>query len=246
MKKQVAIKVSHVQYSSIGQQEVTHLRALNAADALGKDLACTSAPRTSPNSYPQPVRSDGDVASWRRWVPPRRLTNLFRSSHLLRSPADVAHIIRTHNSFYFGKHFCIVFELMSTAPLRHCIDLAASNRQRGASAADRHASQENFRINAIRKVAAQLFAALTMLKRQNMIQADVKPDNILLEVQVATPAWFRHHFSFLCARCVCVRERLRALRVCVCGLIALSEAGITACSLSLLSALVDTPSAPVW
>ena len=37
LKKQVAIKVSHVQYSSIGQQEVAHLRALNAADSLGKD-----------------------------------------------------------------------------------------------------------------------------------------------------------------------------------------------------------------
>lgn len=88
---------------------------------------------------------------------------------------DVAHIIRCLDTFYFGRHFCIVFELMSTAPLPHCIEMAATKSRTSTSTPD------SFRINAVRKVAAQLFSALALLRRQNRIHADLKPDNILLQ-----------------------------------------------------------------
>eukprot|EP00041_Stephanoeca_diplocostata_P003379 m.33929 g.33929 ORF g.33929 m.33929 type:complete len:854 (-) comp14273_c0_seq2:190-2751(-) len=86
-----------------------------------------------------------------------------------------ARIIQCLNRFEFGPHFCIVFELLSITPLRHCIDVATS---RGGA---RQVSGHALRLHAVRKVAAQLLAALAFLKRERVIHADIKPDNILLE-----------------------------------------------------------------
>ena len=69
----------------------------------------------------------------------------------------------------------IVFELLSTAPLKHCIEVAA--RRAGTS----QKSPEEHKLHAIRKVAAQLFSTLVLLERENFIHADIKPENILLE-----------------------------------------------------------------
>eukprot|EP00037_Helgoeca_nana_P018603 m.177888 g.177888 ORF g.177888 m.177888 type:complete len:349 (+) comp24503_c0_seq2:47-1093(+) len=97
---------------------------------------------------------------------------------------DVAHIVRCFNCFTCGRHYCIVFELMSMSPIRHCIDHATTSV--GGSGGSRARSAVQRRTNAVRKVAAQLMAALSLLRRAAVIHADIKPENILLRDNDAT------------------------------------------------------------
>eukprot|EP00051_Salpingoeca_urceolata_P012666 m.156576 g.156576 ORF g.156576 m.156576 type:complete len:971 (+) comp17564_c0_seq3:278-3190(+) len=82
------------------------------------------------------------------------------------------HVTRCYSAFWMGDHFCVVFELLTATPLHHCLDVAAqSSLTMGEQAA---------RLHATRKVAAQLLAALALLRRANLIHADIKPENVLL------------------------------------------------------------------
>jgi serine/threonine protein kinase len=117
----VAIKVMHVQFRALGEQEAAYTQLLAAAEH-----------------------------------------------------AEITPIVRCLDTFLFEEHCCIVFELLSTAPLKHCVEVAA--RRAGTS----HQSPEELKLHAIRKVAAQLLSALLLLEREHFIHADIKPENILL------------------------------------------------------------------
>jgi hypothetical protein len=71
-------------------------------------------------------------------------------------PDDVAHIVRCLNCFTIDRHYCIAFELMSTTPIRHCIDLAASRPSAGSGGGGGGGGGPTglqLRVNAVRKVS---------------------------------------------------------------------------------------------
>ena len=74
-------------------------------------------------------------------------------------------IIHIEDSFFFRKHVCISFELLSNS----LYDLLRTNGFKGLS------------LNLIRRFACQLLIALQYSKSLNIIHCDLKPENILLK-----------------------------------------------------------------
>lgn len=112
-------------------------------------------------------------------------------------PLDVSRVIRCFGTFSFEGHHCIVFELLSATPLRHCVEVACQ------VTTSRKTDPMVLRLSAIRKITAQLVAALAFLEQQNTIHADIKPENVLLRdgtTQSGTPIIYPlepcHTYSF--------------------------------------------------
>ncbi|KAH7911111.1 kinase-like domain-containing protein [Hygrophoropsis aurantiaca] len=80
-------------------------------------------------------------------------------------PEDKKHIVRLERTFEHRGHLCIVFESMSMN-LRDVVK--------------RFGKDVGLNIKAVRAYAHQLFLALSLLKKTNIMHADIKPDNILV------------------------------------------------------------------
>lgn len=80
-------------------------------------------------------------------------------------PENRKHIIRLERTFEHRGHLCLVFESMSMN-LRDVIK--------------RYGKDVGLNIRAVRAYAQQLFTALNHLKKCNIIHADIKPDNIVV------------------------------------------------------------------
>lgn len=80
-------------------------------------------------------------------------------------PEDKKHLIRLHRSFEYRNHLCLVFESLSMN-LREVLK--------------RYGKDVGINIKAVRVYAQQLFLALSLLKKCNILHADIKPDNILV------------------------------------------------------------------
>ncbi|OQO01427.1 hypothetical protein B0A48_12982 [Cryoendolithus antarcticus] len=78
---------------------------------------------------------------------------------------DKKHIIRLHRNFDHKGHLCLVFENLS-ADLREVLKKFGRN--------------VGLNLKAIRAYAQQMFLALSHLKRCEVLHADLKPDNILV------------------------------------------------------------------
>ncbi|KAF8437507.1 kinase-like domain-containing protein [Boletus edulis BED1] len=83
-------------------------------------------------------------------------------------PDDKKHIIRLERTFEHRGHLCLVFESMSMN-LRDVVK--------------RFGKDVGLNIKAVRAYAHQLFLALGLLKKTNIMHADIKPDNILVNEQ---------------------------------------------------------------
>ncbi|KAJ2958970.1 hypothetical protein NQZ79_g5524 [Umbelopsis isabellina] len=80
-------------------------------------------------------------------------------------PEDKKHIIRLRRSFEHRNHLCLVFESLSMN-LREVLK--------------RYGKDVGINIKAVRVYAQQLFLSLSLLKKCNILHADIKPDNILV------------------------------------------------------------------
>ncbi|KAF8734297.1 hypothetical protein AX14_003463 [Amanita brunnescens Koide BX004] len=80
-------------------------------------------------------------------------------------PEDKKHIVRLERTFEHRGHLCLVFESMSMN-LRDVVK--------------RFGKDVGLNIRAVRAYAHQLFLALSLLKKSNIMHADIKPDNILV------------------------------------------------------------------
>ncbi|KIJ12576.1 hypothetical protein PAXINDRAFT_82735 [Paxillus involutus ATCC 200175] len=83
-------------------------------------------------------------------------------------PDDKKHIVRLERTFEHRGHLCLVFESMSMN-LRDVVK--------------RFGKDVGLNIKAVRAYAHQLFLALSLLKKANIMHADIKPDNILVNEQ---------------------------------------------------------------
>ena len=80
-------------------------------------------------------------------------------------PDDKYHCLRLYRHFFHKKHLCMAFESLSMN-LREVLKKYGKN--------------VGIHIVAVRSYANQLLMALKLLKRCNIIHADIKPDNILV------------------------------------------------------------------
>ncbi|CAF0733348.1 unnamed protein product [Brachionus calyciflorus] len=80
-------------------------------------------------------------------------------------PDDKFHCLRLITNFYHKQHLCLVFEPLSMN-LREVLKKYGKN--------------VGLHITAVRSYARQLFRALRLLKKCQILHADIKPDNILV------------------------------------------------------------------
>ncbi|CDQ63341.1 unnamed protein product [Oncorhynchus mykiss] len=78
---------------------------------------------------------------------------------------DKFHCLRLFRHFYHKQHLCLVFEPLSMN-LREVLK--------------KYGKDVGLHIKAVRSYSQQLFLALKLLKRCNILHADIKPDNILV------------------------------------------------------------------
>lgn len=80
-------------------------------------------------------------------------------------PDDRFHCLRLFRHFFHKQHLCLVFEPLSMN-LREVLK--------------KYGKDVGLHIKAVRSYSQQLFFALKLLKRCNILHADIKPDNILV------------------------------------------------------------------
>jgi len=80
-------------------------------------------------------------------------------------PEDKYHCIRLHRNFFHKQHLCMVFEPLSMN-LREVLKKYGKN--------------VGLHIKAVRSYAQQMLLALKVMKKANIVHADIKPDNILV------------------------------------------------------------------
>jgi len=78
---------------------------------------------------------------------------------------DKRHIIRLLTTFYYRKHFCLVFECMWD-------DLRAALKK--------YTKNKGMSLQAVRAYTQQLLVGLAHMHKNSIIHADIKPDNILI------------------------------------------------------------------
>lgn len=102
-------------------------------------------------------------------------------------PQDKKHIVRLERTFEHRGHLCLVFESLrcATSSFRPCIQANAATVCRYLSmnlrdVVKRFGKDVGINLRAVRAYAHQLFLSLNLLKKQNVMHADIKPDNILV------------------------------------------------------------------
>lgn len=80
-------------------------------------------------------------------------------------PEDKMHIVRLYSSFEHRGHLCMVFESLG-------LNLREIVRRFG--------KEVGLNLQAVKTYAKQMFMALILLRKENIIHADIKPDNILV------------------------------------------------------------------
>lgn len=100
-------------------------------------------------------------------------------------PDDKKHIVRLERTFEHRGHLCLVFESLRYVLYEHqaiivCGRSRCFNSMNLRDVVKRFGKDVGLNIRAVRAYAHQLFLALSLLRKTNIMHADIKPDNILV------------------------------------------------------------------
>lgn len=106
-------------------------------------------------------------------------------------PDDKKHIIRLERTFEHRGHLCMVFESLrsvfsvtfGSSTCSYVFSCSMNLRE----VVKRFGKDVGLNIAAVRAYTYQLFLALSLLKKCNIMHADIKPDNILVSCPFAFP-----------------------------------------------------------
>jgi serine/threonine-protein kinase PRP4 len=104
-------------------------------------------------------------------------------------PTDKKHVIRLYRTFEHRGHLCLVFEsLRCVASLSTMTDLLTVCRSMNLrEVVKRFGKDVGINLRAVRAYASQMFLALALMKKCDIMHADIKPDNILVRLLLFWP-----------------------------------------------------------
>lgn len=102
-------------------------------------------------------------------------------------PDDKKHVVRLERTFEHRGHLCLVFESLRSLRvfyrfIQSCADVGCIYSMNLRDVVKRFGKDVGLNIRAVRAYAQQLFLALSLLRKCNIMHADIKPDNILVRV----------------------------------------------------------------
>jgi serine/threonine-protein kinase PRP4 len=135
-------------------------------------------------------------------------------------PEDKKHVVRLERTFEHRGHLCLVFESLRSLLSSISSDEVLTPPSYSMNLRDvvkRFGKDVGLNIRAVRAYAQQLFLALSLLRKCNIMHADIKPDNILVRLWYLPTAahhliW--HFFSYTYAQ---VNEQKTQLKLCDLG-----------------------------
>jgi len=108
-------------------------------------------------------------------------------------PEDKKHVVRLERTFEHRGHLCLVFEslrsLLSSIP-SDVVLMSPLYSMNLRDVVKRFGKDVGLNIRAVRAYAQQLFLALSLLRKCNVMHADIKPDNILVRLWYLLTAVF--------------------------------------------------------
>lgn len=137
-------------------------------------------------------RCEGHTSQLMRYLSissPRHKAGL-KEANILRKlqeadPDDKKHVIRLLRTFEHRGHLCLVFESLRCAPAPFFLfpplwSLSLDDSMNLREVVKRFGKDVGINLRAVRAYASQMFLALALLKKCNIMHADIKPDNILV------------------------------------------------------------------
>lgn len=114
-------------------------------------------------------------------------------------PDDKKHLVRLERCFEHKSHLCIVFENLryfrcTLSSLSLLTGFSINLRE----VLKRYGRSEGISLMAVRSYAQQMFLGLSLLRKCNILHADLKPDNVLVGFNVCYPRYC--HANFIGAR----------------------------------------------
>lgn len=112
-------------------------------------------------------------------------------------PEDRHHCVRLFRHFFHKQHLCLVFEPLAMnlrevniSKFLTALWLATDSGTVSSQVLKKYGKDVGLNIKAVRSYSQQLFLALRLLKKVNILHADIKPDNILVSIDIiADTSW---------------------------------------------------------
>jgi serine/threonine-protein kinase PRP4 len=135
-------------------------------------------------------------------------------------PEDKKHVVRLERTFEHRGHLCLVFESLRSLLSSISFDVVLMSPSYSMNLRDvvkRFGKDVGLNIRAVRAYAQQLFLALSLLRKCNVMHADIKPDNILVRLWYLLTAVFIIPFGTFSCTHAQVNEQKTQLKLCDLG-----------------------------